>query len=305
MLKQIKKNNITWIDIENPQKEDLDFLEKKFKIHPVILNELVSPSSRTKVDSYKDYIFAVYHLPIYSPKEKSSMAKEMDFIILKNTLITARYSKIEPLNQLFEELENDNVDDKENKAYSSVEHLLYDIIQNNLNFSLRQLHHIGDKIDYIGSSIFKSKEKKMIREISYVKRDVLNQRLIVRPQKTILESLVKKGTDFLGEKSAVYFNDLLGDHSKIWDTLDNFKEAIESLEETNNTLFESRTNEVMKLLTVMAFFALPLSLFTSLFSMKTIYTPFVDNQSGFWIIIAIMVLISVFLYIFFKIKKWL
>ncbi len=296
------KGKTNWIKITSPTKEDIEFLRENFDFHPVILTEIASPSSRTKVENYGNYIYTVYHLPIYSLEKKTSEPTEIDFIATKKYVITAQYREIESVDELFLELKEK---DERNILNGEPERLIYEILQRSLSFSLRQLFHIGDKIKKIGTSIFKGTEKEMIKEISVVKRDILDQRLIVKPQKTILESLIIKGESFFNKDSKIYFNDLLGDHNKLWDTLDNFKETIEALESTNNTLFNSKTNEIMKLLTIMTFFALPLSLLVNTFSMSNIYTPLTDNPNGFWIIIITMVSISVGLYTFFKIKKWL
>jgi magnesium transporter len=87
--------------------------------------------------------------------------------------------------------------------------------------------------------------------------------------------------------------------------LDNLKETIESLENTNNTFFESRTNEIMKILTILAFITFPLTLISSIFSMNTAYMPFVNSPYGFWYVIGLMVLLALLFLAVFKIKKWL
>jgi magnesium transporter len=301
MIEEIK-GKTDWIKISSPTEEDIEFLKEKFNFHPVILHEIASPSSRTKVENYGEYIYTVYHLPIYNLEKKTSQETEIDFIATKKCIITTQYKEIESVDELFSELKEK---DEKNILNGEPEKLFYEILQRSLIFSLRQLFHIGDKIKKIGNSIFKGKEKEMIKEISIVKRDILDQRLIAKPQRTILESLIIKGESFFEKDSRIYFNDLLGDHNKLWNTLDNFKETIEALESTNNTLFNSKTNEIMKLLTIMTFFALPLSLLVNTFSMSNIYTPLTDNPYGFWIVIIAMVFISLGLYTFFKIKKWL
>lgn len=303
MIKQLQ-SKIIWIDIINPTQSDIDYLGANFKFHPLILAELLKPTTRTRVEIYDHYLFSTYHLPVYSQDCRTSIANEIDFLITKNALITVRYKNVEPIDELFRKLEN-NPSLRERILDKNSGFLLYEILQNSLSFSLRQLNHINEKIENVEERIFKGEEKNMIKEISIIKRDVLDQRQISRPQKLVLESLLMKGIKFFGKDMEVYLNDLLGDYGKIWDTLDNLKETIEALESTNNTLFESKTNEVMKLLTIMAFVTFPLSLFSGIFSMNTQYTPIVHHQFGFWIIVVIMLIISLGFIIFFKIKKWL
>lgn len=302
-MKQVQ-SKITWIDIVNPNQSDIDYLGANYKFHPLILSELMKPSPRSKVETYNNYIYVVYYIPIYDPCARVSKSTEVDFLITKDAVITARYGDIEPINNFFNRLEKD-ITSHEKYLDKTTGHLLYEILENCQEFSLRQLAHISEKIGYIEESMFKGHEKEMIREISLVKRDILDQRLITRPQKTILESLIIKASKFFGKDIEVYFNDLLGDYGKVWDTLDNLKETIEALESTNNTLFESKLNGIMKVLTIIAFVTMPLSLLSNIFGMNIINTPLANHPFGFWIIIGIMALISVGFFIFFKIKKWL
>jgi len=302
-MKQVQ-SKITWIDIINPTQSDIDYLGANYKFHPLILSELLKPSARSKVEAYNNYIFIVYYIPIYDACSRSSKATEVDFLVTKDAIITCHYGEIEPVDKFFSRLEKD-VTSHEKYLDKTTGHLLYEILENCQDFSLRQLTHISEKITHIEDSIFKGHEKQMIKEISLVKRDVLDQRLITRPQKTILDSLLIKGSKFFGKDMEVYLNDLIGDHEKVWDALDNLKETIEALESTNNTLFESKTNEIMKLFTIMAFVTFPLSLVSSIFSMNTNYTPLTSSPYGFWIIVGIMFIISIIFFILFKIKKWL
>jgi len=302
-MKQIQ-SKINWIDVVNPKQADIDYLASHFKFHPLILSELIPVSSRSKVEIYDGYLFIVHYLPVYNTECQTSQPTEIDFLVTKNTVITVRYSRIEPIDQLFAKMEKD-LSSQEQFMNRTTGHLLYEILEGGLNFSLRQLTHITEKIQKAEELIFKGKEKEMIKEISIIKRDILDQRQITRPQKSILESLLVKGVKFFGKDIEIYFNDLLGDYEKIWDALDNLKETAEALEATNNTLFESKMNEIMKLLTIMAFITFPLSLFSNIFSMNTRYTPLVELINGFWIIIVIMLLISFGFFIWFKIKKWL
>jgi magnesium transporter len=137
-----------------------------------------------------------------------------------------------------------------------------------------------------------------------IKRDILNQRLIARPQHPILESLKQKGIQFFGKDLEIYFNDLLGDYEKVWINLDNLKETIESLENTNNTFFESKINEIVKVLTIITFIMFPFSVIPNMFGMNIDFIPFSTSLYGFWYVIALITFITLIFLTIIKIKKW-
>lgn len=301
-MKREIQSKINWIDIISPTEEDLKFLQEKFKLHPILIDELKQPSTRSKIEIYDKLMFVVYYFSNYNEIEKTSEAMEVDFLITDKNLVTVHYKNYEPLEEIFDSLKNNLLDPRLNQSPA---HLLYYILENGLIFSLRQLTHIQEKIKTIECDLFKGEHKSLIERIAIVKRDILDQRIIARLQHPILESLKAKGVNFFGKNLEIYFNDLLGDYEKLWMSIDNLKETIESLENTNNTFFESRTNEIMKILTIMAFITFPLTLFSSIFSMNTKNTPLVDSPYGFWYIVGLMILFALIFLAIFKKKKWL
>ncbi len=301
MIKEIH-SQINWLDVINPTDEDLNFLKEQFDLHPILLSELKKPSTRTKIEVYDRLMFIVYYFANYNELEQTSEAMEIDFILTKDTIITVHYQSYEVIDQIFDSLKN-NLSNSYLKQTPA--HLLYYILEEGLTFSLRQLSHIHDKIQKIEDELFeKENHKQLIKKIAIIKRDILNQRLIARPQHPILESLKQKGIQFFGKDLEIYFNDLLGDYEKVWINLDNLKETIESLENTNNTFFESRTNEVVKILTILTFIMFPFSVIPNMFGMNMDFIPWSASPYGFWYAIALITFITLIFLLIIKIKKW-
>ena len=301
MKKEIN-SQINWIDLVNPTDEDLNHLKQKYDLHEILISELKEPSTRTKIEIYDRLMFIVYYLPNYNEEEQNSKAIEIDFLLTKDSIITVRYQNYIMIDQIFDSLKNDLSNYYLNQTPA---HLLYYILEEGLTFSLRQLVHIHDKIQKIEDELFeKENHKELIKKIAIIKRDVLNQRLIARPQHSILESLKQKGVQFFGKDLEIYFNDLLGDYEKVWINLDNLKETIESLENTNNTFFESKTNEIVKILTIITFIMFPFSVIPNMFGMNIDFIPFSTSLYGFWYVIALITFITLIFLTIIKIKKW-
>lgn len=143
----------------------------------------------------------------------------------------------------------------------------------------------------------------MIREISIIKRDILDFRRIINPQKQILESLhLTINKFFNNDEYSPFFNDLIGHHLRIWDTLDNYKELVESFEATNTTLFSSKLNEIMKIFTIFTAMLLPISIVTGIFGMNVI-VPFQDHPYGFFFVLGISATIIISIYSYFKKRR--
>jgi magnesium transporter len=285
--------NVTWYNIEKPTDKDLDWLQKKFGIHPIIAEELRVPSARGKVEVYKNYLFFIYYFPIYDEQDEASSRAEIDFIITKDSIITVHYGDVK------EVVENFNL-----QTVGSPMEMMYTLIEHLINFEERELRHIREKVELVGKQIFKDKEREVLERITYLKRDVSEYRIIVRLQGPIFRSLLIKGEKFWGKDAEVYLNDLIGDQLKVVNQLEDYREAIADFEDTNNQLMNLKINTVMKTFTSLSFLTFPFMLIAALFSMNTQGTPIVGLPHAFWIVFGIMVVGMIAMTVYFKRKGW-
>ncbi len=304
MLKRFQYKEFIWIDISHPSMEDMGYLKEQFHFHQIVLDELMEPSLKTKVEHYDDYLYLVYGVPIFNFEEKMAEHQEIDFLLTHNHLITVHYSDIEIIQKIIATCET-NPAAKINYLEKGPHHLLYAMLEKLFDDMLRQIVHIGDRIKQIEKKMFSGQEREMVEEISMVKRDIINMQIINRPNSKTIDSLFQKGEKFFSKNFRIYLADLQNDNFEIWSSLEHLREILESLEGTNSNIVNTKLNETMKLFTVLAFISIPLIFFTQIFSMNTKYTPILGLKYDFWIIIGIVIIAALSIIGFFKKKKLL
>lgn len=301
MTEKTKIDKTTWIRISSPSEKEVRDLDGLFKIHPIIQEEIYRPSDRSKVENYDGYVFAVYHLPVYNPKERTSRRVELDIIATKDTLITVSYEKIEPLLEFAKKLEKSA---ELKKNIQNPAQLIYYILQEANVFSLRQLRHVEEKVKNVGRELFKHPDQELLEEISYIKRDLLDFGIIAAAQKTTLESFVHVGVGFWGESTKVYFSDLLGDFLKTHYLLENLRATIVSYSETISEIFQFHTSNIVRRFSILGFLSFPLLLFATITLQPEIATTLFANPLEFWLIFALIFMIMVWVLMIFRRKKW-
>lgn len=283
-----------WLDFLRPSNKDLKALGTKLKIHPVTLEELRSPSAQAHVEVFKNYIYFIYYFPLYDQIEETSWRTEIDFIVTKNAVVTVHYEKLEALNNF------------KPAATGNPLLLLRELVLALMQFQERQLRHIAEKTEAIGQELFKDREKEVLERISRLKRDVSEYRMIVKHQGPILHSLLNRGVRFGGEEVRPYLNDLVGEHLKIVNQLDDYREAITDFEDTNNQLMNIKTTEVMRTFTTLSFLTFPFMLIAALFGMDSLHgIPFSDRPYGFWMVFGGMAAAMIMLAAYFKRRGWI
>ncbi len=287
------REKATWIDLQNPTREDLAAIQEKYGFHDVIMKELEVPSLRAHIEVYDTYMFFIYNFPLYNKIEQTSRRAEIDFLITEDTVITVHYEPLEPLMEL-----------QRFEAATPFD-LLYAVLEKIFQFEERQLRHIREKLEIVSDNLFRNKEKQILKEISFLKRDISEYRVIVRAGESVLKSLNDRGVGIWGEGARVYLNDLEGDHYKIVSQIEDYREALNDFELTNSYLMSSKTNDVMKRFTAMSFLTFPFVLFVAVFSLNVEGNPLLKLPNAFWIAFGAVVLGIMLLAAYFNKKDWL
>ncbi|MBI4132621.1 MAG: magnesium transporter CorA family protein [Candidatus Sungbacteria bacterium] len=303
-MQTLKARSLAWHHLHTPSAADLKWVRQHFHFHSMVLDELTQPTARPRVESYDDHLYLVLHFPLFDPRERKTHSAEVDFVFTKKELVTVAYESIPPLDDFFRKCSTEK-SCEDLYASKTTAHLLFYVLKELYAFALRELDHIQDNVNRIEEEIFSGREREVVEELSVVRRDIIDFRRAIKPQLMTLESLAEHGVVMFGPALQPFFNGLIGEFTKVWDLLENNKEALDALYDNNATLLEVKQNDTMKILTIMAFTTFPLMLFTALFSMDTIATPIIGSPYDFWIIVSIMLAATVSMFLFFKRKKWL
>src|SRR5262249_28704081 len=182
--------------------------------------------------------------------------------------------------------------------------LLYEVLDALFDYCCPILDKIGHKLDVIEDDVFEGRSDEVVRDISNAKQEIISYRKIIKPERPTLRVLERHVERFLPEELELYFDDLIDAAERIWDTLDNYKEVVEALEDTNESVIAHRQNDVLRVLTVFASIVLPLTLITGIFGMNVNFPGF-DTAWAFWVIFVTMIVTLAGLLGFFRYKRWL
>ncbi|MCD6232812.1 magnesium transporter CorA family protein [bacterium] len=304
MIYTIRTKTITWIDIKNPQPDDIQQLKEKFNLHPLVLKELLPPLDNPKIERFNDYIFLVLFYPFFNKKTFQTVPWELDIIVSNNYIITCHYQNIVPLKAIFDKC-NLYEDAREKYISQGTGELLYQIIQALLSASFPKLSHIKENLDSIDKKIFQKKYKKCVTDISLAKRDILGFKRVLKPQKLVLENLVHEAENLFPHNLLPYFHNIINLYNQVDNILNTHKDTLDTLDATNQSLLDTWTNDIIRILTIFSVIVFPLNLFAAIFGMNTSYLPFVGKPYDFWVISAIMSGSAIVMLVVFKIKKWL
>jgi magnesium transporter len=300
---ELQANGLTWVNLDSPISEEATALAERFGWHPLDLEDVLSKRQRPKVDEYPEYLFVVLHFPVYDKAVQRLNAAELDVFLGPDYLVTLPNVELLPITRLFHRAAEDEALRTMLFGKGSG-YLLYHVLDDLFDYCFPILDKIGHKLDSIEDEMFEGRSEEVVRDISNVKQEIISYRKIIKPERSTLRVLERHTQRFLPEELEVYFDDIVDASERIWDILDNYKEVVEGLEDTNESVISHRQNDVLRILTVFSVLLLPLTVITGIFGMNVDF-PGTGTTAGFWTVIGIMAAVLVSLLGFFRLKRWL
>jgi magnesium transporter len=308
-VQRLEAFGLTWLNIESPTEIETAWLAERYEFHPLDLEDVLSRRrQRAKIDEYPDYVFVVLHFPRFDKRTGRLQAAELNIFVAENLVITLPNEPLKPLSGLWSRCEK-SATERERRMSKGSGYLLYEIVDTMYDYCFPILDKIGFKLDSIEDAIFEGRSQEIVRDISNIKQEIINYRRIVKPQRPTLRMLDSSNQRFAPQDLELYFDDIVDKSERIWDLLENYKEVVEALEETNESVIAHQFNDVLRILTVFSIVFLPATLIASIWGMNVGMPgggdPPTSSSTVFWVIIAAMVAFVAGMLAFFRHKRWL
>lgn len=297
---------LTWIYIEIPTTQNVEYLARNFNFHPLNLDDVLSRVQRPKIDEYPDHLFIVLHFPVYDKENRVTHPSEVDIFISENYVITINKSgDLKPLAKFFKECRLDDTT-RNNYMCRSSGFLFYHILDALANYCFPILDKVVDNAEKLEDLIFARPVPETVHEIMMIRRDLISFRRVIHPQISVVEALEREEYPFFKEDQDIYFGDIADHIRKIWDGLEDCKEVVDGLADTSNWLTSHRIQEIMRVLTIVMAIMAPATLIASIYGMN-IHLPGggVEGFLPLGIVLFIMFGIAAAMVWFFRRRHWI
>jgi magnesium transporter len=305
MINTYRYDSETWIDMDQGTPEEVAGLMDTYKIHPFIAKELTSATRKPRIEFRDTYIYCILHFPAFKHTHApGDQNQEVDFVIGKNVLITARYDTIDALHKYSKDLEVKEVteDSQANRRTCAI---FLDLLRELYAGVFDEFAYIEDLTEEITSQIFQGKEREMVVSISEVTRTLLDFKKITDLHREILESLHHRGRELFGEQFAQDMESIIVDYLKINTTVHSSLDMLRELRDTNNSLLTAKQNRTIKELTVLGAIVLPLNLIAVFFGMRAQDLPIINEPNASAMIAVIMLASVAITLTYAHHKRWL
>jgi magnesium transporter len=302
-------NGVTWIDTENPSAADLAILEKKYKLHPLHLNESTQKVQHLQVEREDNYLFLLLHTPFYNMQADKICVNQVGIFLGKDYVVTIRTGDTHAITDLFKQCQTNF--DQTDAYFKDSAYLVYMLISRILNDISNMTDKVVEELDEIEDQVFDNSRSDAQR-IGKVRQKIVRLSRIVGPKRLILEDLAQQINAFTGKKMAKYYSNNTKMVNKLWEVLEEAKETVEIYKDADFTTSTEKTNRILAILTLIFTFTIPVTVLGTMYGMNV---PLPGGiQTGAWaffgtyttvaIVVAFSVVLAIAMYLYFRKKKW-
>lgn len=296
-----KRDHIFWVDLSQPTDEESYILTHDFKFHPLAIEDVLTEMSRPKADDYDDYLFVVFLVASGRPGGEDELPfKEIGLFLTRNCVVTVHFQQLNVIDTVFQRLHKD-----ERFISRGPDFFLHTILDHLADTYYDTLRIIEAETDRIEDDVFEDPGPEIVKRIFMIRRDVLQIKRTIAPLKEVISQFERAKFSLIGERTAIYYSDIHDHLARISDEADEHRDALNSSLEVYYSTVSTRTNDIIKFLTIFTAILLPPSFIVGLYGMNFKLMPELDWDYGYVFAWAVIVVIVVGLLIFFRKKKWI
>lgn len=282
--------------------DELDKIKDMLLLDEESLQECVNLDQFPKLSFLQGYMFIVFNILYFDNLD--IVSKELNIFLSKDYIITVYKDELDIIYDLIEDIKNSkNTFVLKEKPNASV--VLYYILDRIILRNYDVISSLEAYADKIEINILKNPSQGQIRELIQLRRHVYKIRKYLNPLRYIGDSLISNENYIIEEENIEYFKSLSTKIEKLMLSLESLVQDLALVREAFESEISNKSNEIMKVFTIIAAIFLPLNLITSMYGMNFKNIPFVELEHGYYIITFVMILISLGLLYLFKKKKWL
>lgn len=261
------RTNTVWVDLYNPgeevQQDVVHVLRDVMQFHPLAIDDALVETHVPKVDDWGDYLYIVLHAVNYHPGMDHIETLEVDAFVGVNYLVTHHVNEIPALERLWQTVQRD-----ERHTRKGVDYLLYELCDYIATDYMPAMDRIDEAIDRMQDSVFDLRDPRTVQIIFKLKSAVLDLRRVLSPQREVLNKLARGDFPMIEPAVRIYMRDVYDHFVRLTDLNESLRDLVAGSLDTYLSVTANRTNEVMKVLTIITVLFMPLTFITGFFGMN-------------------------------------
>ena len=269
-------------------------------VHPLVLEDMVSPGNRSKVEDHGNYLFIV--LSAANWEDDILTIEQVCFIIGSNYVFSC-HDSVEP--RSFAAVRERIRLGQGRIRRQGVDYLAYALMDAVVDDYFQIMDRLVDMLEDIDEQVYSGAGNDILPQLHQVRRQLIDLRRTIWPIRDSLVRMVRVESHLIADEVSIFFRDVHDHLVELSDILDSFRDMTSNILDTYHSMAAQKLNEVMKLLTLVATIFIPLTFVAGVYGMNFVWMPELKFKWGYFAVLGVMLIMFLGMVAYFKKKKWL
>jgi magnesium transporter len=297
----MESSSTTWLNVDGLRKTDIEDICTKYGIHYLIAEDILSMGHRPKMDEIDGVLFCLLNMLYFNEQDSTVEIEQISIVLGKNFVISFQEDETRDVfNPLREKLKIIGSKVRNNNA-DFLFYSLIDLIVDNYYVVMEKL---GDKIEILEEDIVRNSNKRTLARINMLRKEMIILKRSVAPVRELVNGILRSESELIEERTEKYFKDVYDHIVQANDLAENYRDMMMNLHDLYLSNVNLKMNEVMKVMAIVTCLLAPATVIGGIFGMNFESIPLLHNQWGFFISVALMLLIPLLMLRMFRKQGW-
>jgi magnesium transporter len=299
---RFKNNNrLSWINIDGLRKTEIEKICEIFGVHYLLVEDILSVNQRPKMDEVEDVLFCLLNMLYFNEEKKSIESEQISFVLGKSFVISFQE---DASRDVFDPLRNRLKISKSQLRQKSADHLLYAMLDMIVDNYFLVMEKLGEMIEMAEEEVIKKSNTNSLARINHLRKEQIILKRNIAPVRDMISGIIRSESELLEDKTTKYFKDVYDHIVQANDLSENYRDIIMSLQDLYINNVNLRMNEVMKVMAIVTCVLAPATVIGGIFGMNFDIIPYSHNPWGFYLAVAVMLIIPIWMLWIFKNRGW-
>jgi magnesium transporter len=294
-------DNVSWLNLDGIVKADVESICQHFQIHPLLIEDILSIGQRPKMDDIEGILFCQLNMLYFNDHHCTVEQEQISIALGKNFVITFQEdAHRDVFNNIREKLK---VPTSRLRQRGS-DYLCYSLIDMIVDHYFAVIEKLGEKIEALEEEIIRINNKRSLAKLNALRKEMIVLKRNVGPVRELVNGFIKSESELLDDKINKYYKDAYDHIVQANEVAENYREILASLQDLYINQVNLKMNEVMKVMAMVTCLLAPASVIGGIFGMNFDVIPYAHQQWGFYITVAVMLLVPFIMLKVFKNRGW-
>ncbi len=292
---------ITWINIDGLRKADVEAISNHYNIHPLIIEDILSVSQRPKMDEADETLFCLLNMLYFNEQKKAVEQEQISVVLGKDYVLSFQEdANRDVFNPLRDRLKMANSKIRQRGA----DYLCYTMLDLIVDNYFVVMEKLGEQIEQVEEEVVRFSNTRSLARITQLRKELIVLKRNFTPVRDLVNGILRSESDLLDDRTTKYFKDVYDHIIQAIDLGDNYRDIMVSMQDLYINNVNLKMNEVMKVMAIVTCLLAPATVIGGIFGMNFDEIPYLHNQYGFWIAVAVMLIIPIGMIRMFKKRGW-